>query len=79
YIAMKYFASTPSTKINSAARYSYENVSALQINLGAQCQFEKPYFAGVYAGVVTGKHSINPNRPNVIPLLQFGLTVGYTF
>jgi len=79
YIALKYFASTPSSKINSAARYSYENVSAWQLNVGSQIQWNRHYFAGIYAGVVLGKRPINDNYPNVIPLLQFGFTVGYTF
>ena len=79
YIALKYFASTPSSKINSAARYSYENVSAWQLNVGSQIQWNRHCFAGIYAGVVLGKRPINDNYPNVIPLLQFGFTVGYTF
>lgn len=79
YIALKYFASTPSSIINSAAEYSYENVSAWQLNVGGQIQWNRHCFAGLFAGAVLGKHSIIGNLPNVIPLLQFGLTVGYVF
>jgi hypothetical protein len=79
YIALKYFASTPSNKINSAARYSYENVSAWQLNVGSQIQWNRHCFAGIYAGAVLGKRPINDNYSTVIPLLQFGLTVGYVF
>lgn len=79
YIALKYFASTPSTKRNSAATYSFENVSAWQLNVGSQIQFKPHFFMGAFAGVVLGKRPINDNYPNVIPLLQFGFTVGYTF
>lgn len=79
YLALKYFASTPSTKRNSAATYSFENVSAWQLNVGSQIQFKPHFFMGAFAGVVLGKRPINDNYPNVIPLLQFGFTVGYTF
>lgn len=79
YIALKYFASTPSNKINSAARYSYENVSAWQINVGGQIQWNRRCFAGIFAGAVLGKRPINDNYSTVIPLLQFGFTMGYVF
>jgi len=79
YLALKYFASTPSTKRNSAATYSFENVSAWQLNIGSQIQFKPHFFLGTFAGFVIGKNPINDNKPNVIPLLQFGFTVGYVF
>jgi hypothetical protein len=79
YLALKYFASTPSTKRNSAATYSFENVSAWQLNIGSQIQFKPHFFLGTFAGFVIGKNPIDDNKPNVIPLLQFGFTVGYVF
>ncbi|PJE46349.1 MAG: hypothetical protein CUR34_10260 [Sediminibacterium sp.] len=79
YLALKYFASTPSTKRNSAATYSFENVSAWQLNIGNQIQFKPHFFLGTFAGFVFSKNPINDNHPNVIPLLQFGFTVGYVF
>lgn len=79
YIALKYFASTPSSKINSAANFSYENVSAWQLNVGSQIQWNRHCFAGIYAGAVLGKHPIQDGLVSVIPLLQFGFTLGYVF
>lgn len=79
YLALKYFASTPSTKRNSAATYSFENVSVWQLNIGSQLQFKPHFFIGTFAGYVIGKQPINDAHPNVIPLLQFGLTIGYVF
>jgi hypothetical protein len=79
YIALKYFASTPSSKINSAANFSYENVSAWQLNVGSQIQWNRHCFVGIYAGAVLGKHPIQDGLVSVIPLLQFGFTLGYVF
>jgi hypothetical protein len=79
YIALKYFASTPSDKINSAATFSYENVSAWQLNLGSQFQFKRHCFVGIYAGFVLGKQPIQDGLASRIPLLQFGFTLGYVF
>lgn len=79
YIALKYFASTPSSKINSAVNYTYENVSAWQLNVGGQIQWNRHCFAGIYAGKVLSKHPIQDGLVTKIPLLQFGFTVGYVF
>lgn len=79
YIALKYFASTPSSKINSAVNYTYENVSAWQINVGGQIQWNRHCFAGIYAGKVLSERPIQDGLVTKIPLLQFGLTVGYVF
>ena len=35
YLALKYFASTLSNKKNNSSRFSYENVSAWQLNIGS--------------------------------------------
>ncbi len=79
YISIKYFASTPSNKINSFASYTYENVSALQLNTGMQFQIKDHWFFGLYAGAVLGKHPIQDGKASIIPLLQFGVTLGYVF
>lgn len=79
YIALKYFASTPSSIINSANDHSYENVSAWQLNVGSQIQWNRHCFVGIYAGAVLGKKPIQSNLTSEIPLLQYGLTMGYVF
>jgi hypothetical protein len=79
YIALKYFASTASTKRNSAATYSYENVSAWQLNAGCQIQFKPHFFLACFGGIVLKERPINNKLPKVIPLIQLGFTLGYVF
>ncbi len=79
YIGLKYFASTPASTINSGADYTYENVSAWQVNIGMQYQFKRHYFLGAYAGAVLGKKPIQITLTSDIPLLQYGFTLGYVF
>jgi hypothetical protein len=76
YIAVKYFASTPNTIFSNSTRASFKNVSAWQINAGFQTQYKNKAFLGVFLGWIVSDKPLNPNYANVIPILQFGLTVG---
>lgn len=79
YVALKYFASTKATTINRAAEYTYENISAWQMNLGGQYQFNDHGFFGIYGGLVLGSQPIQSGKSSTLPLFQFGLTIGYIF
>lgn len=79
YISIKHFASAPSTKINSAATFSNENVNSWQFHIGGQFQFKKHVFYGFNGGKVLSKHPINIHLPYVLPNLQFAVTLGYAF
>jgi hypothetical protein len=79
YAAFRYFASTPASIRNSAARYSYENTSAWQINLGWQAQIRKHFFMGSHVGFVLAKNSIQKNKPANYPLFQFNCSIGWAF
>lgn len=76
YIAVKYLASTPNTIFSNSTRASFENVSAWQINAGFQTQYKNKAFLGAFLGWIVSDKPLNPNYANVIPILQFGLTVG---
>lgn len=79
YAALRYFASTPASIRNSAARYIYENTSAFQLNLGWQAQIRKHFFMGSHIGFVVSKKNIQKDQSASYPLLQFNCSVGWAF
>jgi hypothetical protein len=82
YFALKYFASTPPfTKSNQSI--NFESVRSIQVHYGLQREINKRFFVGGNIGFVVDDVRItssqNSNVGGLFPLLQFGVSVGYTF
>ena len=79
YLALKYFASTPSNKKSNSSRFSYENVSAWQLNIGSQLQYKRHLYAAGYAGVVLSESSINKSLPQCNTNVTVWFYIGVCF
>ncbi|MDP2420479.1 hypothetical protein [Sediminibacterium sp.] len=81
YFALKYFASTPPfAKSNQS--YNFESIRSIQVHYGFQREINKRFFWGGNIGLAVDdiflENSQN-SRYGLFPLLQFGVSVGYTF
>jgi hypothetical protein len=82
YFALKYFASTPPfAKSNQST--NFENIRSIQVHYGFQREINKRFFWGGNIGLAVDdiriRSSQNSNIGGLFPLLQFGVSVGYTF
>lgn len=81
YFALKYFASTPPfAKSNQST--NFESVRSIQVHYGLQREINKHFFVGGNIGFVIDDVWIYSTKNSPVggfPLLQFGVSVGYTF
>lgn len=81
YFALKYFASTPPfSKSNQST--NFESIRSIQVHYGFQREINKHFFVGGNIGFVVDDVFLEDSRNSRVggfPLLQFGVSVGYTF
>jgi hypothetical protein len=81
YFALKYFASTPPFA-KSNQFINFENTRSIQIHYGFQREINKRFFVGGNIGFVVDDVFLENSQNSPVggfPLLQFGVSVGYTF
>ncbi len=81
YFALKYFASTPPFS-KSNQFINFESTKSIQVHYGLQREINKKFFVGGNIGFVIDNvflGNIKNSPVGGFPLLQFGVSVGYTF
>jgi hypothetical protein len=81
YLALRYFSSTPPFK-QSNQSINFESTNSLQVHYGFQRAIKKQLFWGGHIGFAVAdafKENSKNSPVGGFPLLQFGLSFGYTF
>jgi hypothetical protein len=81
YFALKYFASTPPFA-KSNQFINFESARSIQIHYGFQREINKRFFWGGNIGLAVDDVFLENSQNSPVggfPLLQFGVSVGYTF
>lgn len=81
YFALKYFASTPPFS-KSNQFINFESIRSVQVHYGLQRAINKRFFVGGNIGFVVDNVFLENTQNSPVggfPLLQFGVSVGYTF